>query len=225
MSDLNSLRTKYSIMARQVARDNGIDENIFVSLVNTESSFNPDAKDFRTGTHYGLTQVGSAAVADVGGDMSRVFDPYYNLTYGAKYLAQMKAKFGNYYDALRGYNQGPTTAVYNRRAGSEYANKILSNVTTPDVNITPENADQYYLNNPVEKTTADIVSSGVIGGGLSGLNSWLEEKIGTGVIYVGAILLVVLLLIFGLYALVTGESNPAKAAKAVATFAATKGKL
>lgn len=211
-------------MARDVARQNGIDENVFVSLVNTESSFNPDAKDYKTGTHYGLTQVGSAAVADVGGDMSRVFDPYYNLTYGAKYLAMMKAKFGNYYDALRGYNQGATTAIMNRRAGSDYADKILSAVTTPDVNVTPENADQYYLNNPVERTTADIVSSGVIGSGLSGLNTWLESKINTSLVYVIALAIVIILFIFGLYAVVTGESNPVQAAKSIAMVAATKGK-
>jgi len=222
---VETAKAKYERMAREIARQHGIDENIFVSLVNTESSFNPDAKDYKTGTHYGLTQVGSAAVADVNGDMSRVFDPYYNLTYGAKYLAQMKDKFGDYYNALRGYNQGANTAVMNRRAGSDYANKILNGASTDDA------ASPKIENAATTGVVEDLLDFGkrfapkALGGTGGGLLSFLGINVEGWVIREVLIPLfiltaIILLFAFGLQAMVSGEMDPRKAISAASKMRA-----
>jgi len=98
----------------EVARNYGIEPSLFKAMIQSESSFNPNA--ISEDNAYGLGQVREIAAKDVGADWERVkTDPYYNLETSAKYLKkQLDAFGGNKRLALSAYNAGPTAT---RRAG------------------------------------------------------------------------------------------------------------
>ena len=99
---------------REVSNDLGIEPSLFKALIQTESSFNPNAVS--EDDAYGLGQVREIAAKDVGADWERVkTDPYYNLQTSGKYLKkQLDAFGGDKRLALSAYNAGPTAT---RRAG------------------------------------------------------------------------------------------------------------
>lgn len=90
-------------MIRDAALQNGVDENLFESLVAAESSFDPNARS-RAGA-MGLTQLMPSTAKSLG--ISDPFDPAQNLNGGAKYLASMLQRFGRADLALAAYNAGP----------------------------------------------------------------------------------------------------------------------
>lgn len=89
--------------AAQVAKDNGIDPDLFVRLVKQESGFDPNARNPSGAS--GLTQLMPGTAAGLG--VRNVFDPEENLSGGARYFKSMLDKYGDTRKALAAYNAGP----------------------------------------------------------------------------------------------------------------------
>lgn len=195
-------------MARDAATRYGLDPSIFVNQIAVESSYDVNARDYATGTHYGLGQIGQAAVQDVGGDITQVFDPYSNLDYSAKYLKMLHDKFGNYYDALRAYTAGPTGAANNRRAGADYANKVIAramgNVPDPMQSGIVDPLGRYH--NPTAINPATPGAAVTAASGFLSTRAW--ELIQTYGMYALIVTIIVLAIVFGVYAIITGENAP-----------------
>lgn len=96
-------------LARQMAERYGVDPDIFVRLIETESSFNPRARNERTGAT-GLAQVMGPTAQDPGFGVAPLrdrMDPVESLRFGAEYLAAMLRRYeGDYPRALAAYNAG-----------------------------------------------------------------------------------------------------------------------
>lgn len=89
-------------LVKRIAREEGVDETIFLSLVFQESRFNPCVKS-PVGA-YGLTQLMPGTAADLGVNPHDLED---NLRGGARYFKQQLRKFGSVELALAAYNAGP----------------------------------------------------------------------------------------------------------------------
>jgi membrane-bound lytic murein transglycosylase MltF len=101
----------YIEMAQEIARQEGIDPNIYVRLIQQESRFDPDA----------VSEKGAAGIAQIMPDtalkpgygveaisLEERFDPDTALRFGARYLKAMLNKYdGDYARALAAYNRGP----------------------------------------------------------------------------------------------------------------------
>jgi len=92
----------YRDLAKQIAIEEGIDPDVFVRLVEAESSFNADAVS--SAGALGLAQLMPGTAADLGVDP---MDPEQNLRGGARYLRMMQDEFGDMPTALAAYNAGP----------------------------------------------------------------------------------------------------------------------
>lgn len=90
-------------IARQKARDFGVNEEVFLRLVGKESGWNPKAGS--SAGAQGLTQLMPATARGLG--VSNPYDPVQSLTGGARYLGQQLKRFGSYDKALAAYNAGP----------------------------------------------------------------------------------------------------------------------
>jgi soluble lytic murein transglycosylase-like protein len=95
-------RGRYLAMAKAAARKHGIPEDMFLRLVQQESGWNQGAVSPKGAT--GLTQLMPGTAARLGVDET---DPQDNLEGGARYLAMMYSRFGNWRLALAAYNAGP----------------------------------------------------------------------------------------------------------------------
>jgi soluble lytic murein transglycosylase-like protein len=100
--------------AIRMARQYGIPREIFLSLVQQESGFNPGAVSPRGAI--GLGQLMPATARELNVDPR---NPEQNLEGSARYLRQMLDRFGSMELALAAYNAGPTTV---RRAGNTIPN-------------------------------------------------------------------------------------------------------
>ncbi len=92
----------YRETARMIAEEEGVDPDLFIRLVEAESSFRPDVTS--TAGAYGLTQLMPGTAAELGVDPT---DPIQNLRGGARYLRQQLDRFGDPALALAAYNAGP----------------------------------------------------------------------------------------------------------------------
>lgn len=90
-------------IARQKARDFGVDENIFLRLVNAESGWDPRVTSSAGAA--GLVQLMPETAKGLG--VTNPYDPVQSLTGGARYLSQQLKRFGSYDKALAAYNAGP----------------------------------------------------------------------------------------------------------------------
>jgi hypothetical protein len=94
--------------AREIAQNYGIDPNLFVRLVQAESSFIPDRVSEAGAV--GLTQIMKETGLDPGYDVEPIADrtdPLENLRFGAEYYKALKDKFGSDELALMAYHAGP----------------------------------------------------------------------------------------------------------------------
>ena len=92
----------YQSLARTIAQEEGVDPDLFLKLIQAESSFNPQARS-PVGA-IGLAQLMPATAAELGVDPN---DPEQNLRGGARYLKQQMDTFGTPELALAAYNAGP----------------------------------------------------------------------------------------------------------------------
>jgi soluble lytic murein transglycosylase-like protein len=119
-------------LAIDAANQNGVDPGIFKSLVNAESSWNPQSVSNKGAI--GLTQLMPDTAKGLG--ITDPYDPVQNLQGGAKYLRQMLDKFGgNYTKALAAYNAGPgavekANGVPPYQETVAYVRKILSHAAS-----------------------------------------------------------------------------------------------
>lgn len=92
----------YRETARMIAQEEGVDPDLFIRLIEAESSFRPDVTS--TAGAYGLTQLMPGTAAELGVDPT---DPIQNLRGGARYLRQQLDRFEDPALALAAYNAGP----------------------------------------------------------------------------------------------------------------------
>ena len=109
-------------MARAAAAKYGIPVKLFLSLIDHESGWNPQA----------VSPVGAAGLVQLMPGTARSlkvdpFNPKQALDGGARYLKKMyDGVGGNWRDALRAYNVGPSGWKESPSAGLEYANSVLA---------------------------------------------------------------------------------------------------
>ena len=126
-------------LAAQMAERYGLDPAIFTRMIETESSFNPNARNSRSGAT-GLGQVMSATAQDPGFGVTPLrdrLDAAENLRFSAEYLSAMVRRYdGDYRKALAAYNAGP--GVVDRVGGipeiaetQDYLAKILGGPMRP----------------------------------------------------------------------------------------------
>lgn len=96
-------------LARQMAERYGVDPDIYVRLIQQESSFNPAAVNPDTGAT-GLAQIMGPTAQDPGFGVAPIrdrLDPVESLRFGAEYLSAMLRRYeGDYPRALAAYNAG-----------------------------------------------------------------------------------------------------------------------
>ena len=146
-------RAYYMNLAREAARRYGVPEDLFISLIEQESNFNPTAESPKGA--YGLTQLMPDTAAELGVDPRNIEQ---NLAGGAQYLNKMMTRFPDLNMALAAYNAGPTLVerlgrVPNYAETQNYIQKILgrlpngrprnmpleAKMTERDVNTSPFN--------------------------------------------------------------------------------------
>ncbi len=114
--------------AVRIAEKYDLPRDVFLSLVQQESRFNPEARSKKGA--YGLTQLMPGTARELGVDPR---DPEANLEGGARYLRQQIDRFGSIPLALAAYNAGPQRVidagrtVPNIRETQDYVNKIMRN--------------------------------------------------------------------------------------------------
>lgn len=129
----------YMEMAAQIAREHGIDPEIFVRQMVQESNFNPDAVSPRGAV--GIAQIMPDTARDPGYGIQPISDrtdPEASLRFGAQYMRAMLDEYGGDYGlALAAYNAGPGTV--NKAGGippiaetQNYVQSILGGAGMPD---------------------------------------------------------------------------------------------
>lgn len=96
-------RAYYMQLAREAARKAGVPEDLFLSLIEQESGFDPTAVSPKGAM--GLAQLMPDTAKELGVDPQNIEQ---NLAGGARYLSQMLGRFPDLNMALAAYNAGPT---------------------------------------------------------------------------------------------------------------------
>lgn len=110
----------YAPLVDKYADSVGVPREIAQRLVNIESKYNQAALSKRGAI--GLTQLMPTTAKELG---VNPFDPEENIRGGLTYLRQQFDKFGNWEDALRAYNAGPSAARADDKVSEGYAKAIL----------------------------------------------------------------------------------------------------
>lgn len=122
----SGFRAIYEPLARAAARREGLNEAVFVRMIEVESAWDPNAMS-PVGA-MGLGQLMPDTAFELG--VEDPFDPVQNLAGAAKYLAKQHRRFGSYLLALAAYNAGPGAVsrhggVPPYRETRRYVRKIL----------------------------------------------------------------------------------------------------
>jgi hypothetical protein len=131
----------YRQEARRIASEFGIDPDLFVNLVQAESSFIPD--NISEDGAVGLTQIMPNTALKPGYNVTPIenrLDPLDNLRFGAEYYKAMLDEFGSNELALAAYNAGPGNLekILNREKPMESeTQKYVKNIL--GVEFDPEN--------------------------------------------------------------------------------------
>lgn len=125
---------KYQVQICEIANENNLSPSLVASIVNTESSFRPNAKSNKNAL--GLMQIKLSTaqyLCEIYGlknvDENDLFEPNTNLEFGCLYLKYLNTKFNNVWTSLAAYNAGETR-VRVWLSNSEYSNdgKTLKNI-------------------------------------------------------------------------------------------------
>ena len=119
-------------IARQKARDFGVNPVIFERLITAESGWNPGAVS--SAGAQGLGQLMPATARGLG--VSNPSDPIQNITGSARYLSQQLKRFGSYPKALAAYNAGPGNVeryggIPPFKETRSYVSKIMGGMAVP----------------------------------------------------------------------------------------------
>ena len=126
----------YRQEARRIASEFGIDPDLFVNLVQAESSFIPD--NISEDGAVGLTQIMPNTALKPGYNVTPIenrLEPLDNLRFGAEYYKAMLDEFGSDELALAAYNTGPDNLakILNREiAMPEETLKYIKNILGTD---------------------------------------------------------------------------------------------
>ena len=125
--------------AREIASEVGIDPDLFLRLVQAESSFDPN--QVSEDGAVGLTQIMEDTGNQPGYNIKPIedrYNPIENLRFGAEYYKAMKDKYGSDEFALMAYHAGPGNAdkIINKEKGlgpktESYIEKILGKSFDP----------------------------------------------------------------------------------------------
>ena len=132
----NPDKTQIQGMIAQVAREQNLDYNLLRSVVEAESSYNPLEVSHRGAK--GLMQLMPDTARELG--VTDAFNPYQNLTGGAKYLKKMLTRYQDNIDlALAAYNAGPgkvdrAQGIPNYAETKNYIAKIRANMASSGSN-------------------------------------------------------------------------------------------
>lgn len=179
-------------LADSIATKFGIPTNIFSSLIGQESgagagspysTWNPNAVG--ANGEQGLGQLLPTTSAELG--VLNPFDPMQNLTAAATYLKAQFTKFGSWQQALAAYNGGPNGV--NSAQAQQYAATVLGGAgltgsSAPGIQGVPAGTSL----NSMPGGSTPATSSAI--GGIS--------------IYIAALFVILLLVAFGLWAVVRG---------------------
>ena len=144
--------------ATRIAEKYNLPRDVFLSLVQRESNFDPTATSRRGAV--GLTQLMPGTARDLGVDPR---DPMANLDAGARYLRQQIDRFGSLPLALAAYNAGPQRVI---DAGREvpriketvhYVDRILRNAGMEGYQHPGYDPEKGYAKGgPVRESLADL---------------------------------------------------------------------
>ncbi|UVI32162.1 lytic transglycosylase domain-containing protein [Paenibacillus spongiae] len=96
--------TAYDVYIKEAADRYGVEPALIKAVIDTESSFNPDAVS--SAGAKGLMQLMDGTARGLG--VSNSFDPRQNIEGGTRYLSHLMEKYdGNVQAALAAYNAGP----------------------------------------------------------------------------------------------------------------------
>lgn len=173
------------------ASKSGIPSDILAALVQKESRGNPIA--YGGAGEIGLAQIKQGTASQYGFDGANLWDPQTNLNVSGGILSALYKQFGNWRDALAGYNAG----AGNIKAGQGYAADILSKISpdTPsgefDPPVTTPNTPQ-VATDPNATFYSDPI------GYLKNKGAALGASLGLGIV-------AVLLIAIGLYATINAS--------------------
>jgi hypothetical protein len=152
-------------IARQKARDFGVNEDIFLRLVQKESGWNPQAKSGAGAM--GLVQLMPGTAQGLG--VSNPYDPVQSLTGGARYLSQQLKRFGSYDKALAAYNAGPGNVeryggIPPFKETQNYVKTILGGLDAPAAKPKPQVQAQAESSPGVQEFLRGFLLNSLLGG-------------------------------------------------------------
>lgn len=143
MTILFNKEQEYLPVVNAVSQTTGVPSALILAHIKQESAFNPRA--FRNepkikDASYGLMQLllGTASKMDINATPEKLYDPAYNITLGATYIAQNLARYpGDIQSAIASYNAGTAykdaNGKYISKSGNDvqhYVDKVMRNYNT-----------------------------------------------------------------------------------------------
>ncbi|HEX6217021.1 MAG TPA: lytic transglycosylase domain-containing protein [Vicinamibacterales bacterium] len=129
----------YLAAIRQAERANGIPADLLVRLLDQESRYRADVIDGRVSSRVGAKGIAQVmpATAKAPGygvpPLPNPLDPFASIAWAAKYLAALRARFGNWSQALAAYNFGPGNVIAGKAWPTETRNYVAQ--ITRDVKV------------------------------------------------------------------------------------------
>lgn len=130
----------------------GIDPSVALRVAQIESSFNPSATSIKGAM--GIFQLMPATAAQLG--VTNPYDPLQNISGGVRYLAQLFARYGDWYLAAAAYNWGLGNV-----------DKALASGTGFPSDVQAYAASASGESSPLSGSASAGISSGITQGGLT----------------------------------------------------------